>query len=316
MRSLNLDQLHALVRVVELGSFSAAARRLHLSQPAVSLQIRELESRLGVQLVERLGKRAYATSAGRELIRHAEVLRARAEEAIDAMRRFEGGRLGRVRLGTATTLVTYMLPPILRDLRAAHPDLELVIYTGTASGMVDRLLANEIDVGLVTLPVDEARLQVWPLREDPMLAVFPASVSDVPARVSPSFLAAQTLIMENVRASSRQLVQGWLHAGGVEPHPAMELDSLEAIKRVVAVGLGASVLPGEAVTGEAAIEGVQVRPLEPPLVRRLGIVRRKDREETTGMRLAREALQRLAPQRSRRKASTPAKTSSGRSSGR
>ena len=71
MRRLSLDQLHAVVEVVQLGSFSAAARNLNLTQPAVSLQVRELEQRLGVQLVERLGKRAYATAAGAELIERA-----------------------------------------------------------------------------------------------------------------------------------------------------------------------------------------------------------------------------------------------------
>src|SRR3954466_5338630 len=98
MRGLNPDQLRTLVEVVEQGGFSAAARRLHLSQPAVSLQIRELEGRLGVKLVERISKRAYASTAGAELIVHAKRIAADSEQALLAMRRFKDGWLGRVRL--------------------------------------------------------------------------------------------------------------------------------------------------------------------------------------------------------------------------
>src|SRR5687767_3841420 len=100
MRGLNPDQLRALTEVVELGSFTAAARRLNLTQPAISLQIRQLEERLGLTLVERLGKRAYATAPGRELVEHAQRMAREADAALAAMRRYHEGWLGRVRVGT------------------------------------------------------------------------------------------------------------------------------------------------------------------------------------------------------------------------
>src|SRR6185437_3938986 len=100
MRSLNLDQLRALIEVVELGSFSAAARRLNLTQPAVSLQIRELESRCGLELVERLGREVHATPPGRALLAYARRIVDECGAAETAMRRFRDGWLGQVRLGT------------------------------------------------------------------------------------------------------------------------------------------------------------------------------------------------------------------------
>src|SRR5207247_9937040 len=103
MRSLNLDQLRALLEVVEHGSFSAAARRLNLTQPAVSLQIRELERRFGVRLIERMGKQAHATIPGRELITAAQGIFRECALAEAAMRRFRDGWIGRVRLGTTLT---------------------------------------------------------------------------------------------------------------------------------------------------------------------------------------------------------------------
>jgi DNA-binding transcriptional LysR family regulator len=129
MRSLNLDQLRSLLSVIELGSFSAAAKRLNLSQPAVSLQIRELEARLGVALVERLGKKAYATPAGQELLEHARRLMQAEEGALVSMRRHREGLVGRVRIGTNAPLPD-LLPaadpaPVARhvpDGRAGHHD--------------------------------------------------------------------------------------------------------------------------------------------------------------------------------------------------
>src|SRR5579872_6543482 len=115
MRSLNLDQLRTLIEVLELGNFSAAARRLNLSQPAVSLHIRELEQHFGVPLIERMGRQAQATAPGRELAQHADRIFRECDEANSTMRRFRDGWLGRVHIGTTLTALTYQLPPILRN---------------------------------------------------------------------------------------------------------------------------------------------------------------------------------------------------------
>ena len=96
MRSLNPDHLRTLAEVVAQGSFTHAARRLNLAQPTVSLQVRELEDRLGVRLVDRLGKRAFATAAGRELIEHGKRIAEETEALLAAMRRHREGWLGRV----------------------------------------------------------------------------------------------------------------------------------------------------------------------------------------------------------------------------
>src|SRR5262245_16362485 len=120
MRSLNLDQLRTLTEVIELGSFSAAARRLNLTQPAVSQQIRELERRFGVRLIERMGKQAHATAPGRELVDAAQRIFRDCDLAEAAMRRFRDRWIGRVHIGTTNTAMTYLLPPILRRLRLEH----------------------------------------------------------------------------------------------------------------------------------------------------------------------------------------------------
>ena len=156
MRSLNLDQLRALTEVAALGSFSAAARRLNLTQPAISLQIRELEARWGLRLIERLGKKAHATAPGRELIEHARRIARECEAAETAMRGMRDGWLGRVHIGSTLTALMYDLPPILRRLRADHPRIELVITNMATRDTVESIVQSTIDFGLVTLPIKSA----------------------------------------------------------------------------------------------------------------------------------------------------------------
>ena len=114
--------------------------RLNLAQPTISLQIRELETRLGVRLVDRLGKRAFATAAGRELIEHAQRIAQETDRLLGAMRRHRDGWLGQVRIGSSTTALIYHLPPVLARLRKEHPNIELVVTTGTTTGVVERML--------------------------------------------------------------------------------------------------------------------------------------------------------------------------------
>src|SRR5215510_5790126 len=295
MRNLNLDQLQALTEVVALGSFSAAAGKLRLTQPAVSLQIRELEKRLGVRLVERMGKRAYATPAGEELIAHARRLAQEAEQALAAMRRHREGRLGRARLGTSVAVCTYLLPPVLARLRREQPDLEVAITVGTTEHVISRILANEIDIGIVTTPVKEQpTLEIEPIREDPMMAFFPGGERRLPQHATPQYLASRDLILSQRSSQTYKVIDTWFHAAGVELKPIMELGNTEAIKTLVAAGIGASILPVERKQGTLVYGSTQVRPVKPQLMRQLAIVMRRDKPLETALRIVHAALLTLA----------------------
>ena len=168
MRALSLDQLRALVLVAELGGFSRAAERLHLSQSAVSLQIRELETRLGLRLLDRLGKRAHPTAAGLEVIARARALLDGERQVHETARRHRDGWLGRVRIGTGVAVLTYLLPPVLARLARAHRGLEIVLSVGTSADMRRRLLDAEIDLGVLSGPAPERGLDAVALRRDPL----------------------------------------------------------------------------------------------------------------------------------------------------
>ena len=294
MRSVNPDHLRALTEVVAQGSFTRAAKRLNLAQPTISLQIRELETRLGVRLVDRLGKRAFATAAGRELIEHAQRIQQETDRLLAAMRRHRDGWLGRVRIGSSTTALIYHLPPVLQRLRREHPNIELVATTGTTTGVVERLLRNEIDLGIVSLPISERQLEVIPLKAEPLVAIFAARTRKLPARITPQFLLQHPLLLEFARAHVRALIIDWLSVGGTEPRPAMELDNLEAVKRMVASGLGVSIVPAAAIADSHDKSSLAARPLKPALARTLALVQRHDKSGNAALEHVRAALLTLA----------------------
>lgn len=294
MRSLNLDQLRALETVVATGSFTGAAKRLSLSQSAVSVQIRELEERFGVRLVDRLGKKAYATAAGREVIERARRIAQESEAIAADMRRHREGWIGRVRLGAAPNVLTYLLPPVLKALRERRPGIDITIRTGITPNTIGMLLRNELDLALATLPIEERGLAVTPWRRDAMVAVLPESQADAPRSITPAYLSRWPLILDG-RSHHDRMARDWLRAGGVEPKVVMELGNPEAIRNVVAVGLGVSILGPEVVqSGGVVSGGVAVRPLRPALIRTTAIVRRKDKPEDAAMRSLREALMAVA----------------------
>jgi DNA-binding transcriptional LysR family regulator len=287
MRSLNLDQLRALTEVVACGSFSAAARRLNLSQPAVSLQVRELEARFGVQLIERMGKQAHATVPGQQLVEVAQRIFEECSTADAIMRRYRKGWLGRVRVGTMLTVLTYQLPPILRRLRAEHPDIELVVNNMPTQDSVANVLANKIDLALVSLPVEDKNLRVTPLRAEMMMAILPADAREVPDAITPEYVARQPLLTEHTRSSGYTLVLGWLGRVEMEREP-MPIGTVDTLKAAVADKLGMALVPEAAITRHKA--GFMVRPLKPPLGRTLGLIEHRNKPNDPALEIVRNAL--------------------------
>ncbi|GGC61313.1 LysR family transcriptional regulator [Chelatococcus reniformis] len=294
MRTLNLDQLNTFVDVIELGSFSAAAERQELSQPAVSLQIRQLERRLGVPLIERVGRTAKPTAAGADLLAHAAQIDAAVAAALDAMTQYRSDAMGRVRLGTGATACIFMLPPILRQLREQFPDFEIAVSTGNSGDVVRAVEENTIDIGLVTLPASGRMLEVTPLLRDEFVLIAPPG-APMPRRPAPSEVARMPLLMFE-GGNTRRITDEWFARGQAPLRPAMSLGSVEAIKELVSAGLGYAVLPAMAVRPTDGGARFSVRPLAPRLYRTLAIVVRRDKRMTRGLRELDRALRRLATQ--------------------
>jgi DNA-binding transcriptional LysR family regulator len=298
MRSLNLDQLRAFVEVVGHGSFTAAAKELNLTQPAVTHQIQELERRLNVSLVERLGKRAHLTEAGEKLIEHARHLLEEDSRTRSAMRRFADGWLGRVRIGTSMTVLMYLLPPILQRLKTEHPQLEINLKAGLTSNTLEMLKTNALDLGLCALPIEDPAFETTPLFKDELVAILPTSAGRAPKKVTPAFLAQCPLILGNQNSALRRTVTEWLSLAGPPPKPVMEFDNVEAIKSLVAVGLGASIVPSLCLgAGHVPTSNTIVRPLNPRISRGVGLVKLRGKRDTEGMKLVAEAILTLRDRR-------------------
>jgi DNA-binding transcriptional LysR family regulator len=292
---LNPAHVRTLRHVVRRGSFSRAAEDLRLSQPAVSLHIRQLEERVGLALVERVGKRAFATRAGEILLEHAERAFDEIEAGRQALEALRGVVAGRLRLGTGATASIHLLPKLFRRLHAAHPALELVVVTGNSADMAAAVVRNQLDLALVTLPVSARSLAITPLAVDPLVAIAPGGRQwRRRAPLTARELAGHPLILYEPGGTIRRVIDEWFRRGKAAPRVAMELGNAEAIKKLVGAGLGLSIASAMAVRDEVRTGVLRAIPLYPPLARRLGVVRRRDKPESPALRVALSALGQLA----------------------
>lgn len=288
--TLHLDQLRAFSLVVQTGSFSAAAERLSLTQPAVSMQVRQLERRLSVRLLERIGRGVTVTAAGTELMLHVPRIATAVETAISAVAPYSSGVNGRVRLGASVTTCLYLLPPVLRQLKEAFPALSIVVSTGNTEELVRGVEANMLDLALVTLPVSSRSMSTTPIFKDEFVAIGRVSECTWPKRLNSEVLNALQLVSFSTGTSTQGIVDRWLRKQGAVPKPVMELDSVEAIKAVVAAGLGCAIVPRMAVTDRGHHPELQLQPLSPRLHRTLAILARNDKPMTHGLRAVFDAI--------------------------
>ena len=311
---LQLTHLRTLHAIAQHGSFSRAAQTLRLTQPAVSMQVRHLERALGLPLLERVGKRAFPTRAGQLLLSHADRALRELEAGVERVQGLRGVVAGRVRLGTSASISIYLLPPALRRFRARYPETEIVVVTGNASEITRAIVANTLDVGIVSLPVRDRELTVTPFFRDELVAIGatewgaptwppPPSGSEAPRRrgarrsrgrsadprrawpktVDAPMLAGQPLILFEAGATLRRVIDGWFHRAGVAPRAPMELGNTEAIKKLVEAGLGLSVTSWFSVKSEVRARTLTAMRLTPPLERQIGLVRRRDKPHTPAL---------------------------------
>ena len=279
--SVDINPVHVrtLQAIARSGGFSRAGEILHLSQPAISHHVRHLERVLGVPLLVRRGRRASPTEAGAVLLEHAGRAFKVLDEAREAIQRLRGRVAGRVTVGTGATASIYLLPALLRRLRARHPDLELVVVTGNAGEIASAVSRGELDVGVVTLPIAVGRgLLVSPFYVDRLVAIAPPDRRwRRRAPMTAAELAREPVILYERGGTIRRVVDDWFRRGRATPRVAMELGNAEATKKLVGAGLGLSVVSEIAVKADARAGALNLIPLRPALHRRIGIIRRRER---------------------------------------
>jgi len=201
--------------------------------------------------------------------------------AIEAMTYHTQGIAGRVRLGTGATACIYLLPTLLSDLRRRFPLLEIVVRTGNSPDILRALEDNTLDAALVTLPAPGRMFAVEKLLDDEIVAVFPPGL-DPPRMASAAALVGLPVLLYEPGGNARRVIDDWFGRAGVALKPVMELGSIEAIKELVAAGLGCGLLPRLAIREGEGSE-VTARPLAPPLYREIGLVLRRDKVPDHGL---------------------------------
>jgi len=276
MRAPTFRQLSSFVTAVETGSLSGAARSLRVTQPAASQQVKELERALSARLLQRGGGRVRPTAAGEVVLEQARRVQSAMNDLLAAAAALQGGAVGRLRLGTGATACIHLLPPVLARMKQRLPGLEIIVATGNTPEILQRLLAGELDLALVTLAgrLDRA-LEAKQLLEEPLVAYGPAAMLPAGEALTPEQLAALPLILYEDGGTTRGAIDAWFRRASLAPRPIMELGSVQAIRVLAESGLGATVLPSGALPDPAS--GMAVRLLNPAATRLLAIVLRRDK---------------------------------------
>ncbi|RLT98622.1 LysR family transcriptional regulator [Ketobacter sp.] len=242
---MDLAELNAFMAVAETGSFSQAAEHLHLTQPAVSKRISQLESSLDCQLFDRIGRQVSLTEAGRDLLPRASRILLEVEDLRRAMSNLGGGVSGILKIGTSHHIGLHRLPPVLKQFSTLYPEVKLDIQFIDSEMAFDLVMHGKLELGIVTLPPDEAGpLCTLPVWEDPL--AFMIGVDHPLAAESPvalQALAAHPAILPSMSTFTRRIVEELFQQRQLKIEVPISTNYLETIKMMASIGLGWTVLP-------------------------------------------------------------------------
>jgi LysR family transcriptional regulator, hydrogen peroxide-inducible genes activator len=241
---VSLKQFRYFLAVARTGHFGAAAERCAVTQPALSMQIQELEKELGLQLLERGPKGAGLTPGGREIaVRAARVL-ADVRDLVDSARHLAGGFSGPFHFGAIPSIAPYLLPQLLPLIRARHPDLDLHLRETQTQRLLEELVEGDLDLVLLALPVEHAGVETLSLFEDRFLLAVPASRPiGKNVRATPDLLREDRLLLLEEGHCLRDQALAFCHLRQVESIDTFGASSLSTIVQMVSNDLGLTLLP-------------------------------------------------------------------------
>ena len=238
---LDSRQLRAFLALARTGSFTAAARQLHLTQSAISHAIRVLEETLDCRLVHRSARQVVLSTHGRELLPHAENIEERMKQARTALRSLDGAPRGTLRIGCPSAAAQFILPGVLREFQRSWPLFEIKVLPGESPAVVERILRDEVDIGLIIEPGDEAGIMTEPVFEDEIIFVVSPSHPWAVRKAAWQKAAPQTFIISTRQSYTWQLVAEVLGPAGRMPKTLVELGSSEAVRELALTGYGVGI---------------------------------------------------------------------------
>lgn len=251
-RGLSLRQLRTFQALARHRSFTAAARELHVTQPAISMQVRELEQALGLALYERIGRRVELTAAGRELAACAQGVDERLQQAAEQLAAMQGLAAGQLRLGAVST-AKYFAPTLLAAFKAQHPGIGIRFTVGNRQEVIAQLTANDCDLVIMGRPPAELETVASAFAEHPLIMV---AAPDHPLATQTGIaierLAGESFLVREKGSGTRTAMEELFAAHGLPYATAMEVSSNETIKQAVMAGLGLTLISAHTVGLELA----------------------------------------------------------------
>ena len=289
--NITLRQLRIFEAVARHSSISRAASEVHLTQPAVSMQIKQLEEQIGLPLIDQIGKRLFLTEAGQELRGHAEKIAASMAGLNAAMDQFRDLERGMLRLCVVST-ANYFLPPLIADFHERYPGVRLSLTVENRDAVLAALADNRTDLAVTGLLPGGVDVVAQRFMDNPLVVIAPpehrlAAETHIPA----ARLGEETLVVREPGSGTRAAMERYFADLGVEYRPGCELSTNEAIKQAVQAGVGLGIVPAQTVELEQHVGRLVILPVEGfPIIRHWFVVHRTDRRLSSAAQAFRDLL--------------------------
>ncbi len=275
MIGLTLKHLRYFDALARQRHFGRAAEACAITQPALSLQIKELEGMLGAPLVERSARQVRLTALGEDFIGRARPILLAVEELEDVARASQGPLAGRLRLGIIPTVAPYLLPEIIAAISDRFPELDLRLRESVTRSLIDDLLDSRLDLAVVALPISEPSLREFALFAEDFVLVRPREDADKPVP-DPDTLQTMRLLLLEEGHCFREQALSFCKLSDTQPRQIMEGSSLSTLVQMVGAGMGVTLIPEMALDLETRSANVSVARLsQPGPSRTIGMVWRK-----------------------------------------
>ena len=272
---VTLRQLRIFEAVARHTSLTRAAAELHLTQPAVSMQMKQLEEQIGLPLVEQIGKRLYLTEAGHELSRHARRMAAQIDDLKAAMDELRGLECGLLRLAVVST-ANYFVPRLLASFGERHPGVRFSLQVANREAVLSALADNRTDLAITGQPPDSVDVVAQHFMDNPLVVIAaPTHPLATKSHVTLDCLKGEVLVVREPGSGTRAAMERHFHEHGIEYRAGCELNTNEAIKQAVQAGLGLGLVSAQTIELELELRRLVVLPVESfPITRHWYVVHR------------------------------------------
>ncbi len=275
---MDFDQLEIFLEVARLSSFSRAAERRFRTQPAISSQIRALEEEVGARLLDRSGGRVSLTAAGKLFVKYAEQTLEQRKSMLTAIAETERVPRGEIIVGANEGTCLHILPEVFAQFKRDYPDVAVSIKRADYAKILESIVESQVDFGVVSLPVNDNRLQCVPIHRDELVVITPPRHPLASRKsVTVAEVAAYPLVVPKA-GHTRDALESLFYERQLKPRFAMELDSSELLKRFVAADVGVGFIARSNIQEDIRANALAAIPLSDGQIRRdLALVYRKDR---------------------------------------